>query len=132
MCQRDYVKIVITDMDNDMLLRLERDLIKSLAPTYNRVHNPNHIYTKYSDETKRKISETTKNSMRNMNKGKENPTAKLANIYEAKTGHLIAENVVITLFCKEFGYNQGHLSRTARGEAQQHRGLYAKYKDNSN
>ena len=128
---KDYVKIMITTQDIDAVAQLEKDLINELAPIFNKVYNPNHVFCSHSTESRNKISRSTKKAMQGMHAGKANPTAKLADIYDFQTKEVVAENVVINLFCKEFGYNQGHLSKTARGEAPQHRGLYAKYKDNS-
>jgi hypothetical protein len=59
--------------------------------------------------------------------GLSNPRSKPANIYNAETGCLIADNVSLREWCRENGYAQSRLSMTARGETKHHRGLRAEY-----
>lgn len=91
-----------------------------------------------SEKTKTKISEAHK-------RYHESPEAKqkvldtlvkLADIYDSKTGKLLAQAVCITHYAKEHGYDQGQLSKTAnanrelphtRKNPHQHKGAYARY-----
>lgn len=63
--------------------------------------------------------------------GSKHHNSKKANIYDYKTNELIAEKVAITEWCRDNGYNQGNLCATARGTAKQHKGIYAKYVEES-
>lgn len=59
--------------------------------------------------------------------GLKHPNSKQANIYEYGTNKLLAENVALTKWCRENGYNQGNLCNTARGIVKQCKGIYAIY-----
>jgi len=74
-------------------------------------------------ETRQKQSDARKGKYA----GKNHPRAKLANVYLADSGELVAEGVVIRVWAKENGYHQAHLAATATGKLQQHKGLYARY-----
>jgi len=76
-----------------------------------------------SQETRQKQSAARKGKYA----GDKHPRARLANIYSADTGVLIAESVVIRCWAKNNGYHQAHLAATATGKLKQHKGLYARY-----
>lgn len=89
-----------------------------------------HYYGKtLSEETKRKMSEARS--------GVKNANSKLANIYDRYTDKIIAENVVLSEWCRNNpGYSVSNLSRTAKADRNSpssltnrhyHKGLYAKY-----
>ena len=59
--------------------------------------------------------------------GLKHPNAKPANIYEYGTDKLLVENVALTKWCRENGYNQSNLCNTARGIVKQCKGIYAVY-----
>lgn len=59
--------------------------------------------------------------------GFKHQNAKPANIYEYGTNKLLAENVALTKWCRENGYNQGNVCSTARGQRKQCKGIYAVY-----
>ena len=92
-----------------------------------------------TDEAKAKLSEamqgrtahiTNLEQLRELAKertGSKHQNSKKATIYSAMTNEVIAENVPITEWCRDNGYNQGNLSSTARGERKQHKGIYARY-----
>jgi len=56
-----------------------------------------------------------------------NNNAKPANIYDANTNELIAENVIIRPWSMENGYYQSSLAATARNPGTFHKGIYARY-----
>jgi len=56
-----------------------------------------------------------------------NNNAKPANIYDANTNELIAENVIIRPWSMENGYYQSSLDATARNPGTFHKGIYARY-----
>ena len=59
--------------------------------------------------------------------GLKHQNAKPANIYEYGTNKLLVENVALTQWCRENGYNQSNLCNTARGIVKQCKGIYAIY-----
>lgn len=59
--------------------------------------------------------------------GEKHPRSKLANIYSVETGELVVSEVVISVWAKDNGCHQAHLSATAMGKLKQHKGLYARY-----
>lgn len=79
----------------------------------------------------RETSQETRNKQSAARKGKyggeKHPRSKLANIYSAETGEIVASRVVISVWAKDNGYHQAHLSTTATGKLKQHKGLYARY-----
>lgn len=78
-----------------------------------------HKGKKLSDETKKKLSEGRI--------GVKHHNTKLANIYN-KDGIMIAEGVCLRDWCRENPeFDQGALSKTARGKAKHHKGLHAVY-----
>ena len=76
-----------------------------------------------SQKTRQKQSEARKGKYG----GDNHPRAKKADIYCAKTNSVVAKDVVISVWAKSNGFHQGHLSATARGKLEQHKGLYARY-----
>ena len=59
--------------------------------------------------------------------GLKHQNAKLANVYCFKTKQLIAENVSLSEWAREHGYNRGNLCATARGERSSTKGVFAIY-----
>lgn len=53
--------------------------------------------------------------------------AKKANIYDASTKELVAENVCLSKWCKDNNRNVSHLAGTATGRYKAAKGLYARY-----
>lgn len=78
-----------------------------------------------------KTSEKTRLKQSSARKGRfggtKHPNSKLANIYYVEDNSLVAESVVISVWARENGYHQAHLSATATGKLKQHKGLYARY-----
>lgn len=70
---------------------------------------------KHTEETKNKLS------------GFNNYRAKKANIYNANTEELVAENVCLSEWCKNNNRNAAHLGGTATGRYKAAKGLYARY-----
>lgn len=88
-----------------------------------------------SKEHRAKISQTNSRP-RPAQIGKNNPKAKLANLYINGTDELVAERINIAEWCREKGYGQANLSATARADrsqpsssANKHhaKGIYARY-----
>ena len=80
---------------------------------------------KHSEETKNKMSKAAKGrkhlekselKMSVAASGSNNHRAKKANVYNYYTNELIAENVCITVWAKNNGYDQGTLSATAKAD----------------
>ena len=69
----------------------------------------------------------TKAKMSKSKSGKNNPSARVANLYCFNTGLLLAKGVVLHNWAKENGYDTACLSKTASGERKQHKGIYAQY-----
>ena len=65
------------------------------------------------------------------NTGLDHPKAKAANIYKYDTDELIAENVSIRQWCRDNGYTQSRLCKTALNQANHHKGIYAVYVNQS-
>lgn len=63
--------------------------------------------------------------------GLKHPRARSANIYSYDTNELIAENVSIRQWCRDNGYLQSRLCKTALNQAKHHKGIYAVYVDQS-
>ena len=80
-------------------------------------HTPEHVRDKQSKTRKGRFG------------GVNHPRARLANIYCYKTNQLLYKGVAIREWAKLNGFQQGHLSATARGELKQHKGIYARYND---
>lgn len=89
-----------------------------------------HYYGKtLSEETKRKMSAARS--------GVKNANSKLANVYDKYTNQIVAENVVLSEWCKSNPkYDVSNLSMTTRADRSKpssatnrhyHKGLYAKY-----
>ena len=90
----------------------------------------NANYGKVGCETSmfgRKHTEETKAKMSKAQSGKKGHWAKVANIYDYKTGDLLACGVVLKGWAVDNGYNQGNLAATARGLYKQSKGIYARY-----
>lgn len=68
------------------------------------------------DRTGKTHSLDTLEILRKCNLGVHNPAAKLANIYDSTTNSVIAENVVISEWCRENGYSKSSLSATANSD----------------
>jgi hypothetical protein len=62
----------------------------------------------FSDEHKGKLSKNQK--------GAGNSCAKVANVYNKNTNELVAENINIAVWCKEYNHNASGLSATARSD----------------
>ena len=86
-----------------------------------------------TSESKAKIGEKNKGKNSNdgfraiMKKANAGKRIKPANIYCYKTHELLFENVILTSWCKERGINKSCMSRTARGQNNHHRFMYARY-----
>ena len=91
-----------------------------------------------SEKTKAKISEAHKryHELPETRQKVLDTLVKLANIYDYKTGELLAESVCITHYAKEHGYGQAQLSKTANADRElpsngknphQHKGIFARY-----
>ena len=83
----------------------------------------------HSKEHSRNISKALKGFKRpkGCQAGHKNNNAKPANIYDAVTNELIAENVVIRQWSAENEYCQTSLAKTARNPGTIHKGIYARY-----
>lgn len=68
------------------------------------------------DRTGKTHSLDTLEILRKCNLGVHNPATKLANIYDSTTNSVIAENVVISEWCRENGYSKSSLSATANSD----------------
>lgn len=63
--------------------------------------------------------------------GKDHPRARLLNIYSFDDNLLIAEGVVASTWGPQNGYHQAHLTATATGKLVKHKGVYARYYNES-
>jgi hypothetical protein len=105
-------------LTNEMKERLSKALLG----------NKNSLGVKHSEETRLKVSKATS--------GANNPKAKKANVYDYASGECIAKDVVLKVWCRENGYDQGCMSRTAHSNHElpasstnlhKHKGVYARY-----
>lgn len=64
------------------------------------------IGTKHTEKAKRKMSE--------QRQGIKNPRAKLIDVYDYKTGKLLAEKIVASIWCKDKDYNSPSLLQTLK------------------
>lgn len=107
------------------------------APMLGKKHTQESKEKMVKSHTGKVHSSDTINKLVLINTGKNNPVAKLANIYEFGTDKLIAENVVIAEWCKHNNYTKSSLSATATADrTKEHhwktnplktKGIYAKY-----
>lgn len=116
-------------------------------PEYRAKISAIRIETGKDPEYKAKVSSNSKKMWQdpeyrakqiNSMSGKNNYKARSANIYDYYTDELVAENIVISEWCREHGYNRPHLSATAladrskassRTNRRHTRGIYAIYQD---
>ena len=75
----------------------------------------------------RKASQETRDKLSPQRQGRDNSAAKPVNIFNYEDGSLIAEDVLMSEFCKVNNLHKGHLSQTANGKLKQHKGVYARY-----
>ena len=78
---------------------------------------------KTPQETKNKLSKARVGRFT----GHSHPRSRPVNIYDADTHKLVANNVVVRTWAKKNGYHQAHLTATATGKLQKHKGIYARY-----
>lgn len=63
--------------------------------------------------------------------GHSHPRAKPVNIYDYDTNQIVAENVVVSDWAPRNGYHQAHITATATGKLNKHKGVYARYVDST-
>jgi len=63
--------------------------------------------------------------------GHNHPRAKPVNIYDYDTNQIVAENVVVSDWAPRNGYHQAHITATATGKLNKHKGVYARYVDST-
>lgn len=75
----------------------------------------------------KKLSASAKEKLSIMRQGLKHHNSKLVSIYDYYTNKLIAKDVCTREWCRENGYCQSALGKTARGLQKHHKGVYGVY-----